>query len=229
MYRTSSTNGRERGTARADTSAWPTTAAWLVDQSAGSPEHRDLPNQESQSDFVSANWNYDEIAEKYRTFTAPPDAHLPHTCENFLKMTTAVTVKLGGAQAASVATRPMLMDALREYKRSGGLMLGGCRPSTPEVKLVVLEMARFVKGTVRDVVAANPDGFSVFLRDIIPMLKCTGEGYPEHRVLASFLQHYLSPEDILGDHSPFNVKRWLHVNNKNTRSRIVCEALRTVL
>ena len=108
-------------------------------------------------------------------------------------------------------------------------MLGGCRLNTPEVKLGALEMSRFFKGRVGDIVAANPDGFSVFLRDIIPMLKCRGEGYPEHRVLASFLKPYLSPDDILGELSPFNEKRWLLVDNKNTRTRIVGEALRTVL
>jgi len=107
-------------------------------------------------------------------------------------------------------------------------MLRGSRTATPEVRWGALGMLRFFKGTIRDIIADNPDVFSEFLRDISVGLKkmC---GYPKHEVLTKFLGNYLSQDDIFGEKSPFNETRWKHVAHDNARNLIVCEALRTVL
>ena len=121
------------------------------------------------------------------------------------------------------------MGALDGYKRRGGRILRGSRAATKQVRRGALGMARFFKGTIRDVITDKPDVFSEFLRDIPDGLKAMGGTHPKHEVLTKFLGNYLSQDDIFGTTSPFNETRWKHVAHDNARNLIVCEALRTVL
>ncbi len=74
----------------------------------------------------------------------------------------------------------------------------GARGSVGRDNGASLTYARFFKGTIRDAVAADPQAYHAFLGGIQKNLRARPHSlnFPEHKILAQFLAHFISAPEI---------------------------------